>query len=256
LERKLNLIKLGGSVITDKKTPLQLNIKVINRIAKALIKINDPIMIIHGGGSFGHFYANKYNFDINPKKNSLEGVSKIKIAMAKLNFLLSVEFEKVGLLPFSTPPMCLFYNQKISSKAIKQLNLLLNQGFIPITYGDIEFCKDGFFIFSGDKIIRILAERLLPLRVLFVMDVDGIYDSNNSKKNILKEFNPKDNLKIIDKNHSIIDVTGGIKNKLEESRRIAELGINVYFVNGLKPLRITRLLQGKSALCTLIKGRC
>jgi isopentenyl phosphate kinase len=45
------LIKLGGSIITNKKKPLFPRIATIHKISKQLKKINEPVILVHGGGS-------------------------------------------------------------------------------------------------------------------------------------------------------------------------------------------------------------
>ena len=44
------LIKLGGSIITNKEKPLSARRKTIDNLTKNLRKINEPIIIVHGGG--------------------------------------------------------------------------------------------------------------------------------------------------------------------------------------------------------------
>ena len=43
------LIKLGGSIITNKEKPLSVRRKIIDSISKNLRKIDEPIIIVHGG---------------------------------------------------------------------------------------------------------------------------------------------------------------------------------------------------------------
>ncbi|UCH38405.1 MAG: hypothetical protein JSV76_06030, partial [Candidatus Bathyarchaeota archaeon] len=52
---KLTLLKLGGSVITNKEKPCTPNHSVIMRLAHEIKRANiTPLVIVHGGGSFGH----------------------------------------------------------------------------------------------------------------------------------------------------------------------------------------------------------
>ena len=55
------LIKLGGSIITNKEKPLSPRRKTIDSIAKSLKKNSEPIIIVHGGGSYGHYWSVKYD---------------------------------------------------------------------------------------------------------------------------------------------------------------------------------------------------
>jgi len=54
---------------------------------------------------------------------------------------------------------------------------LLVAGFVPILHGDCVLDDvQGCAILSGDKIIEKLVEKLRPRRVVFLTDVDGIFD--------------------------------------------------------------------------------
>jgi len=46
------LIKLGGSIITNKEKPLSPRRKTIDSLTKSLKKISEPTIIVHGGGSY------------------------------------------------------------------------------------------------------------------------------------------------------------------------------------------------------------
>ena len=50
------LIKLGGSVITIKDRALTPNIQAIERLSHVLARLSESLIIVHGGGSFGHYW--------------------------------------------------------------------------------------------------------------------------------------------------------------------------------------------------------
>ena len=55
------ILKIGGSVITDKNGELAARTEVINRLAEEIQKAGlKNLIIVHGGGSFGHPTAQKY----------------------------------------------------------------------------------------------------------------------------------------------------------------------------------------------------
>ena len=53
------LIKLGGSIITNKKKPLSAKRKTIDNIVYSFRKINEDFVVVHGGGSYGHYWSEK-----------------------------------------------------------------------------------------------------------------------------------------------------------------------------------------------------
>ena len=55
------ILKIGGSVVTDKDGELAAKTEVINRIAEEIKRADiDNLILVHGGGSFGHPTAKKY----------------------------------------------------------------------------------------------------------------------------------------------------------------------------------------------------
>ena len=54
------ILKLGGSVITAKSKPQTLNVRAIKNIAKIISEFDKPIIVVHGAGSFGHYFAKRF----------------------------------------------------------------------------------------------------------------------------------------------------------------------------------------------------
>src|SRR4030067_2259686 len=60
-ENKTIVLKIGGSVITDKNGDLAAKTEAINRLAEEVAKANvKNLIVVHGGGSFGHPTAQKH----------------------------------------------------------------------------------------------------------------------------------------------------------------------------------------------------
>ena len=57
------IIKLGGSVITDKSKESFFKKEIMNNLSKEIKKANKRCIIIHGAGSFGHILAKKYKLN-------------------------------------------------------------------------------------------------------------------------------------------------------------------------------------------------
>ena len=67
------LLKLGGSVITDKKTDCAVNHDQLLFIASAISRAGTRgIVIIHGAGSCGHPEAKHYRLDRVPSQGRLK----------------------------------------------------------------------------------------------------------------------------------------------------------------------------------------
>ena len=245
------LIKLGGSIITNKEKPLSPRRKTIDNLAKSLKKINEPIIIVHGGGSYGHYWSVKYDMHTKEKKYDLRGVSIIKNSMIDLNKIILDSLLKNRLSPYCLPPTDFMTGNKPISKKVKEIEKIAKSGMIPVTFGDaLWFGQNKTYILSGDKIMTHLAKILKPRLSIFALNEDGLYSDLKSKKLIyeLKGEQPS-----ISENK--MDVTGGMTRKVEEASKISKMGMKVFFVNGNKPERIVIAIKNKGFEGTLFRGK-
>jgi len=245
------LIKLGGSIITNKEKSLSPRKKSIDKIVRALKKIDEPIIVVHGGGSYGHYWSVKYNMHTKPANYNTHGVSVVKNSMVELNKIILDSFLKNRLNPYCLPPTDFIFGNKPIIKKVKEIEKIAKSNLVPVTFGDaLWFGKKKSYILSGDRIMSILAKILKPRLCVFVLDVDGLYSDPKTKKLIheLKREKP-----LILKSSK--DVTGGMKRKVDEATKISKNGMNAFFVNGNKPERIVDAVKRKKFHGTLFKGR-
>lgn len=235
------LIKLGGSIITNKEKPLSPRTAVIDKISKQLKKISEPIILVHGGGSFGHYWSVKYDMHTKPDRYPIHGVSVIKNSMIQLDKIILDSLIKNKLNPYSLPPTDFMTGNKPVTNKVKEISKIANSGLVPVTYGDaLWYGAKKSYILSGDKIMSILAKVLRPRLSVFVLNVDGLYSDFKTKKLIHKMEGDQVSIEDIP-----MDVTGGMMRKVEEATRISKMGLDVFFVNGNKPERITNATKGK-----------
>src|SRR5579883_1649394 len=243
------LIKLGGSIITNKEKPLTPNRNAIRKIASSLRNVKEPIIIVHGGGSFGHYWSVKYDMHTKPQRHQPKGVAAVKNSMVDLNRIVLELFFESGLNPYCLITSDFMIGNKPNTKKVKEIPKIAKTGLIPISYGDaMWFGKNKFYILSGDKIMGILSKLLRPRLVIFVTNVDGVYADMKSKRllnEITKEMPITSEVKM--------DVTGGMSRKIKEAFAISKNGINVFFVNGNHPKRITNAINGKSFEGTIFR---
>ena len=245
------LLKMGGSIITYKEKPLTPRKKVVEKIAKNLKTIKEPIVIVHGGGSFGHYWSVKYDMHTEPRKYDMHGVAIVKNSMIDLNRIILDSFVKNKSNPYSLPPTDFMSGNKPILKKVKEIEKIAKAGLIPITYGDALWYGDKkTYILSGDKIMTHLSKILKPRLSIFALNEDGLYSDLKTKKLIyeLKGESPE-----ISENR--MDVTGGMTRKVEEATKIAKMGVNVFFVNGNKPERIVKAVKNRKYEGTLFKGK-
>ena len=245
------LIKLGGSIITNKEKPLSPRRKTIDSIAKSLKKNSEPIIIVHGGGSYGHYWSVKYDMHTKEKKYDIRGVAIIKNSMIELNKIILDSLLKNKLSPYCLPPTDFMSGNKPVSKKVKEIEKIAKSGMIPVTYGDaLWFGQNKTFILSGDKIMTHIAKILKPRLTIFALNEDGVYSDLRSKKLIYELKGERPSI-----SENKMDVTGGMTRKIEEASKIAKMGMNVFFVNGNKPERIVKAVKNSKFEGTVFRGK-
>src|SRR5919201_330793 len=188
MRHDLTLIKLGGSVITFKEKPLAANFEAIRSISYAIASIKTPIILIHGGGSFGHYWSVKYNMHSKPNQYDSHGISIVHESMIALNQIIVNSMIKVGMNPYTIMPSMFTYGSKPIVKKIKELKSIVESSVIPITFGDIVYVENRMYaILSGDALMSILSKILRPSKVIFTLNVDGIY-KDMRKREVMEEL--------------------------------------------------------------------
>lgn len=257
------VVKLGGSVITDKKKPFSVRRQNLNRLARELSKSKRPLVIVHGGGSFGHPLASKYKISGGYREErQLMGFALTHRAMEQLNAEVVGAMRSAGVpaVAVQTSACAVVKNGNILALEKRPIKKLLDLGLVPVLYGDtVPDLQKGMGILSGDQLAARLAKDIGASRIIFGVDVDGVYTSDPRKNRgaeILKNITQKDwNQLSFSGDSRIKDVTGGMKNKVGELLKLAKSGIESEIANAAKPGTIERLVNGERGLGTIIGGR-
>ena len=243
------LIKLGGSIITNKEKPLSPRKKTINKILKEIGKIKEPVIIVHGGGSYGHYWSVKYDMHTKPEKTAPKGVAIVKNSMVELNKIILDSAVKNRINSYCLPPTDFMKGNKSIKSKILTISDIAKSGLTPITFGDaLWFGQKKSYILSGDVIMTTIAKILKPRLSLFVLDVDGVYSDLKTNKLIRNFKKEKPEIR-----NNKIDVTGGMTRKITEANKMVKVGLKVFFVNGNKPKRISDAISGKKFEGTLFR---
>lgn len=249
------IIKLGGSLITDKTKPYTANFPVIKRLVREIIGANVHVIIIHGQGSFAHTSAKKYG----GKKGyeSLLGVATVFKDVMQINSIVMDELIKVKLPAVSFRPNSLFIANK-GKMAFHNLEVIveaLKQGLIPVLYGDVILDKVWkTTIFSGETttayLVAYLQQRNMKISKIVQAGItDGVYDKEGKT---IEEIT-LDNYKSIKKSISgsvSVDVTGGMLHKVEESLKVAKISIPTFIINGNRKNELKNILMNRQSKFT------
>jgi isopentenyl phosphate kinase len=258
----MNILKLGGSVLTDKDKPKVADRAAIRRLSKeiALSGVVD-LVLVHGGGSFGHPLAERYNIAEGFKEQpQVLGFSETHRAMVELNNMVVDALISRGIPTFPLPPASFIItsNGRIETLDLQVLRGLLKRGFIPVLYGNTVIdVRTGFSILSGDQLSARLALELKASRLVFGVDVDGVYTSNpklNPDARLLEylSLGEAENMAGIGR-ATTTDVTGGMLGKIREALPVVEAGIPVLILNAKKPHNIFKALKGERVIGTVLR---
>jgi len=259
---KLLILKIGGSVITEKSKVLTSNLPVIKRLAREIAEAKpQSLIIVHGGGSYGHPLAERYKLRDGLREPSQRiGFSETHEAMVSLNRLVvnSLLEQNVPALGMPSSSFAVTKNGRIHMLTDEPLIMAVKNDLIPVLYGDVVFDIDkGFTILSGDQIAALLAVKLHAERIIMGVDVDGLYTSDpkvDPSAILIPHLTLKELEKLKDKigGVNVSDVTGGMAGKvLELMQPIAE-GVQAVIVNALRPNSIYKALKGEELIGTRI----
>ncbi len=257
MKKPLLLIKLGGSVITDKTRPYTARLNLIYAVGKILKQVAVPMIIAHGSGSFGHTSAVK--FGGRQGYSSKLGIATVaRDAMAINSLVVSVLIE-LKIPAVSLRPMSFLTASKGSLKNsfYTPLELTLAQGLIPVVYGDVIWDESWkSTIFSGETILSQIAVFLqnkgsFDLRIVELCDVDGVLDRSGK---VIPEITQK-NWELIKSDvttPTANDVTGGMMHKIKEALLLAQRDLTTQIVNGQDTQLLKKVLLENKPGGTLI----
>lgn len=268
------LIKLGGSVITNKKIYKVFREDIVKRLAEEIKESKQEIIITHGAGSFGHILAEAFelnsgfdkNFQLKKNlknetkeiikklhlKNQTSALSVVQKDVKELNMKILNTLIENGISAVSLPPSSFvefeseFEKNEKGEKILKQKiikpNFEILKKYIelkqtPILFGDVVIDrKIGFTICSADDLMVEIAKEFLPKLTIFVIDEDGIYENFGKKS---QKFMEK-----IDKNFLIKLKNDYEKAKKEHKEKVADVtgGIIKKIESALKTAKYSRTL--------------
>ena len=257
----MQVLKLGGSVITVKDEPMTPNMENINRLVDEIKAAwPKPMILIHGGGSYGHPYAKKYNLaDGYSGDHQVMGYTKTHQAMVVINSIITDALIERGIPAVSVTPSSFIttHEKRIISVDLEILGQYIIKGFLPVLYGDVVLDKkQGFAILSGDQLAARVATSLGAKKIIFGADVDGVYTSNpklveDAKLIDVLTLDMLEGYVKIGQSLST-DVTGGMLGKVSEAMQAVKSGVDVHIVNATKKDMILKALKGEKIAGTIL----
>ncbi|QGA55533.1 uridylate kinase [Sulfolobus sp. E5-1-F] len=223
------VLKLGGSLITCKDVPRCIRLDLLRKVSEEIRKFidenpNKKIVLLHGGGSFGHYEASIFNDSRTVRTSE---------AMQELNYMITKQLLKAGINVISIPGKFYTFDTVLNA---------LEKDLVPLIYGDIKF--DGSIVSADDMSIDVAKK--LNARLLFAIDKAGILGRDGR---VISELSSIDEVgRFLQENY--YDVTGGILSKI---KKIFENNLNAVIFDGSKAGNIYLALKGYN-IGTLVRG--
>ncbi|WP_440008761.1 isopentenyl phosphate kinase [Halomicrococcus sp. SG-WS-1] len=211
----MNVLKLGGSVITEKDRADTLDGEALDRAADAIADADlADLVVVHGGGSFGHHHASQHGVSKTEGSSDAGAVVDVHGAMKTLNEFVLARLHDRGVPAVPVHPFSAAHRDADGTLTLPtgQVATMLDEGFVPVLHGDVvAHAGEGVTVVSGDELSVSLARRLDADRVGFCSTVPGVLDANDA---VVPSIDDYDEVADVLGDSDATDVTGGMAGKV------------------------------------------
>jgi isopentenyl phosphate kinase len=249
------LVKLGGSLITDKTRQETPRHETLARLAAELVRAlpvcRERLVLAHGSGSFGHVAAQRFGLGGSGGPPPVTGIAVTQDRAAALHRLVVGALIAAGAAPFSLAPSSSVVAaggvpQKIYAEPLLRA---LDSGLLPVSYGDVVLDREwGASICSTESLFSLLA-RALPRhgiavrRIVWLGETGGVHDGSGVTLPRLDAASFAAAGAAIG-NAAGTDVTGGMRHRVEAALDLAARGIPSLIADGTIPGLLEHALRG------------
>lgn len=258
----ITLLKLGGSLITDKTKRQTFRQDVMQRLANEIqhaldAKPDMQLIIGHGSGSFGHFEAKQFGTMQGVQTpEQWRGFASVATVAAELSYLVAQQLSQasVPVMRFQPSASAHADDGVIVDMAIEPIDRAFKNGIVPLVHGDVAFdAVRGGTIISTETVFAYLVQNLPVSKLILVGEVDGVLDN---QEQVISRITPQN---IADVESALrgsegIDVTGGMVTKVHDSLHLATNPPypTVQIINGKIPHLVRQALLGEPVVGTTI----
>lgn len=195
------MVKIGGSLITDKSTAATLLQERLDQVAGGILSLwralgPGNLVLVHGAGSFGHHEAKLYGLRRggvvggSPSATAV-GATLTRAAVRDLNghvcrALAAAGLPAVAISPADAGAETTAHGSSLTpageSALSKAVARSLSLGFLPVLHGDVVIdtssaatsAPQPLSVLSGDVIVSALARTLASSAAVTMSDVPGL----------------------------------------------------------------------------------
>jgi len=268
------LVKLGGSLITDKSGYEAVRADVLARLAAELRDVAQELpsglVLGHGSGSFGHAVATEGGWSANGSSPSPEVLARTQDAAARLHREVVAALLGAGLAPFSLAPGSLMLSSKgrVSSLNAEPLVRVIGSGLLPVLFGDVVIdTKDRARIFSTESVFLATVPTLLArgIRIrgaYWLGNTEGVRDhvgntidriNRANAKDVVASLSPSVESQSAGVRGRVRDVTGGMLHRVESALALSRLGVPSWILDGGSEGLLARAVAGERVPGTYVE---
>lgn len=220
----VTLLKLGGSVITEKDEPETVDEAALETAVSTISEVlADPetalapggLVLVHGGGSFGHHRAAAHGVTESTGTTDAGAIADVHEGMGILNEAVVSRAQAAGIPALPMRPLSMSRRGEDGLMlATGQVDAFLAEGFVPVLHGDVVLdAGSGATILSGDELVVALARTLPATRVGLCSGVPGVLDASGDVVSSIERF--EEVAGVLDASEAT-DVTGGMAGKVRK----------------------------------------
>jgi isopentenyl phosphate kinase len=209
------VLKLGGSVVTEKDAPETVDDAALSQAADDIAETDEELVVVHGGGSFGHHHAAEYGVSTTAGTTNPAGVSAIHGAMKRLNDAVVTALTEKGVAAVPVHPFSAASRDADGTLDLptNQVRTLLAEGFVPVLHGDVVAHRsEGATVLSGDELVVELAPAVEADRVGVCSTVPGVLDDDGT---VIDRITAFDEVASALGGSDATDVSGGMVGKVK-----------------------------------------
>ena len=209
------IVKLGGSVITEKDRADTLDGAALDQLADAIAAADvDELVVVHGGGSFGHHHASEHGVSKTDGSSDAAAAVDVHGAMKTLNEFVLARLHERSVPAVPVHPFSAASRDADATLALPttQVETMLGEGFVPVLHGDVvAHAGEGVTVVSGDELVVSLAQGLGADRVGFCSTVPGVLGTDDR---VVERIDDYDEVADVLGESDATDVTGGMAGKV------------------------------------------
>jgi isopentenyl phosphate kinase len=257
---QLVFVKLGGSLITDKRAPETARFDIVRRAAAEIAQARRlhpslRLVIGHGSGSFGHQFGQRYGTRAGVHTpEQWYGFAATADAAARLNRIIVSALLEEGVPAWGIQPSVALRCRagRIEAGPDATVALALAHGLVPVVFGDVALDSErGGTIASTEEIFEPLVAHLRPQRLVLAGEVDGIFSADPllfpeaERIGVITPATLPALIEGLGGSHGV-DVTGGMRAKVEQSLAMVQAnpGLEIVICSGLQSGALTAALAG------------